>query len=102
MEETKSFSTEFDTDILGLKYELIQMLTDMGLGWFSDYTDVDCCLTESTLSLRLLTDHREVLPTIKRFCRRHRFQIGCYDRETGRMTLLRIKQTTSKRSGASG
>ena len=102
MEETKQFSSEFDTDILGLKYELISMLTDVGLGWFSDYTDVDCCLTESTLSLRVLTDHRRVIPTIKKFCRRHRFQIGCFDRETGRLTLLRIKQGRTKASGASG
>jgi hypothetical protein len=98
---TKTFSTEFDTDILGLKFELISLLTDAGLGWFVDYTDVDCCLTESTLSLRVLTDHRKVSPSIKTFCRRHSFQIGCFDRETGRLTLLRIKQTNGRRSGTS-
>lgn len=101
-ENTTQFSCEFDTAILGLKYELIAMMTESGLGWFSDYTDVDCCLTESTLSLRVLTDHRNVIPTIKKFCRRHRFQIGCFDRETGRLTLLRIKEGRPKASGTSG
>src|SRR5262249_22231501 len=92
MEETQDFTTEFDTHILGLKYELISLLTEDGFGWFSDYTDVDCCLTESTISLRLLSDHRAIVPTLKKFCRQHGFSVGCFDRMAGRVTLVRSRK----------
>ncbi len=92
MDETQDFSTEFDTQILGLKYELISLLTNDGFGWFTDYTDVDCCLTESTISLRLLGDHRSIVPSLKKFCRQRNFTVGCFDRTAGRITLVRVKK----------
>ncbi len=79
---------QFNTAMLGLKYELINHLTESGLGWFSDYTDVDCCLTESTLSFRLLRHHAIFKRPVQQFCRRNKMQIGCFDRDTGRMTLM--------------
>ncbi|MCI0339587.1 MAG: hypothetical protein L0216_00315 [Planctomycetales bacterium] len=81
--------TRFDTEIFGLKYDLISHLTEEGFGWFVDYTDVECCLAESELKLTLLCPFEQIRPALRRFCRRTDFALGNYDPNMGYVYLVR-------------
>jgi hypothetical protein len=91
MEEGAILPFEFDTEVLGLKCELVGMLSEMGFGWFADFTDVECGLTDSSISLRLLCAYDAISPALDKFCSNYAFTPGWFDEYTGRVTLFRVK-----------
>jgi hypothetical protein len=95
MEEGVILPFEFDTEVLGLKFELVGILSEMGFGWFSDFTDVECGLTDSSISLRLLCAYDLISPGLEKFCAQYAFTPGWFDEYTGRVTLFRVKGSKS-------
>lgn len=79
----------FDTEMLSIKMELINYLAEQGFGWFADFTDVDCCMTESTLSVDY--KDKDVIKHVLDFAKNNKMKVIFYDKERGRITIGKKK-----------
>lgn len=80
----------FDTDMLGIKMELISYLAEQGFGWFSDFGDVDCCMTESSVTV----DYKDqnIVKAVAAFAKANKLKVILHDVERGRITIGKKKK----------
>lgn len=54
MKESSFLGSGFDTDLLGLKFELISYLGEHDINWFVDFTDVEADLSNREIKLTVM------------------------------------------------
>jgi len=78
----------FDTAILAVKMELINFLGEKGFGWFADFADVDCCMTESSVTINY--KDKNIPKAVAEFAKTHKMFVAMHDTSLGRITIERL------------
>lgn len=80
---------ELDAEVLGLKYELIQALSDAGFAWFKDFTDVEADMSNAELKVVISCCITCIEPTLKKFANKHHFARSFFASDRGAYYLKR-------------
>ena len=83
----------FDTEIIASSYDLINFLSDKGLGWFIAFDEVNTCMVDGHIQITLKCPYEEISPAIEEFCGKYGFSLLWFDDYMGRITLARVKPT---------
>lgn len=80
---------DFDTELLGLKYELVDFLSDRDFCYFSDFTDVDVCMSEHEIKVTILTEYtNEFAKVFSEWAKLNKFIVSFIE-ETSKVKLRR-------------
>lgn len=79
----------FDSELLAVKFTLIDYLTDKGFAYFQDFLDVETDLSESSMSVMINCEITKIAPVIDSFCQKYRFWVAGFDDSTGRLIMFR-------------
>ena len=84
-----SCDDQFDTALLGLKYDLIDFLGQHDILWFEDFDDVDVDISNGELKVYLRCDWAKVADAIQAFASQNNFPRVTFSPEKGAVTLKR-------------
>jgi hypothetical protein len=77
-----------DTEILGLKFELIDYLQGEGVNWFEHFSEVESNMTERTLCALITCGWEEIKSPFERWAMDNGFKLR-FSPETGKAKFSR-------------
>lgn len=66
---------DFDSELIGVKYELIDWLTDKEVLWFQDYTNIEADITNSELRVYISCEITKIVPPLRKWGIANKFRV---------------------------
>lgn len=80
---------ELDIDLLGLKYELVNHLSEAGFEQYSDYKEIEVDLGNHEIKVNLITPFKEMEQALRSWGQREKFKKVFFSQEKGAIYFRR-------------